>query len=855
MPTCREYGHVPLLVSATFDMPTPSVRPSLAPSAPHHREADDNADHQGGGGEEPATKRVKTAGGIIKAEEVEVDAAGVVVGEGGGMAEEDAMSEVKEEEAGRPPLLPMTESTPQRVAGATDAITKAKGAAVEGTNPSSSSASCAGFSKVKDKCHRRRRGGGGGETHTSSSDPRGKAAAAPAAAVEGTNPSPTGGGNVTAATGAKVRKEHRRLGGEGTNPSPTGGGNVTAATGTNERGGDFRSSPERNHLTARRGKCLEKSCPNHGGKCREHKKMYSPFKANDCPNNAARNDGGLCKERTSSANCPRASSGADDFGGGDGHAKGRVQENVDDRSLTKGKKPPHNGPTNDDILLTCTDQTYKSIMNEECDAWIGTGDKLWASEASRKVWEKLKTLKPKGNAWIINPNSNRRRYQRVTEEEALTRIKTNVYSHRNDRRKFWEKKNGDGVDKPIEGGDRKKRSSEDDGDASVAPPRKKQKECHVGRNTRNSMGANFDTPLVTIGATCRQHPKLYVGMYIFGLLQKNGWTGKEKKEGETNRIQIIYCPKCDMKNAVEGEDKFTGYPALAQWAYANGLYKDYVVDTVDGRIILEKVGILDEPYSIFEKKVGDPAQGENYKTASVLCHNDDETPISRAVGHPGPGEISQPVQNDVYWPNVDIPDNQTDGEETEKKVGDPARGEKNETASVSFQSDDERPPSRVGGNPAPAEIIQPPIPNDDRRPIIDIADNQAAGEETQSTSVHVQINDDEVLDSSQQTKSLYDECYEMFLVSEKKLADATLASDITGMAFYSHLVHYLEAKASRRDFCLGSDRDIIAESIESFEDKKEKLAKAVEENQPTQNVHKLFLNGFIRFFKEKLPLF
>ena len=853
MPTCREYGHVPLLVSATFDMPTPSVRPSLAPSAPHHREADDNADPQGRGGGEPATKRVKTAGGIIKAEEVEVDAAGGA-GEGA-MAEEDAMSEVKEEEAGRPPLLPMTESTPQRVAGATDAITKAKGAAVEGTNPSSSSASCAGFSKVKDKCHRRRRGGGGGETHTSSSDPRGKAAAAPAAAVEGTNPSPTGGGNVTAATGAKVRKEHRRLGGEGTNPSPTGGGNVTAATGTNERGGDFRSSPERNHLTARRGKCLEKSCPNHGGKCREHKKMYSPFKANDCPNNAARNDGGLCKERTSSANCPRASSGADDFGGGDGHAKGRVQENVDDRSLTKGKKPPHNGPTNDDILLTCTDQTYKSIMNEECDAWIGTGDKLWASEASRKVWEKLKTLKPKGNAWIINPNSNRRRYQRVTEEEALTRIKTNVYSHRNDRRKFWEKKNGAGVDKPIEGGDRKKRSSEDDGDASVAPPRKKQKECHVGRNTRNSMGANFDTPLVTIGATCRQHPKLYVGMYIFGLLQKNGWTGKEKKEGETNRIQIIYCPKCDMKNAVEGEDKFTGYPALAQWAYANGLYKDYVVDTVDGRIILEKVGILDEPYSIFEKKVGDPAQGENYKTASVLCHNDDETPISRAVGHPGPGEISQPVQNDVYWPNVDIPDNQTDGEETEKKVGDPARGEKNETASVSFQSDDERPPSRVGGNPAPAEIIQPPIPNDDRRPIIDIADNQAAGEETQSTSVHVQINDDEVLDSSQQTKSLYDECYEMFLVSEKKLADATLASDITGMAFYSHLVHYLEAKASRRDFCLGSDRDIIAESIESFEDKKAKLAKAVEENQPTQNVHKLFLNGFIRFFKEKLPLF
>ena len=298
------------------------------------------------------------------------------------------------------------------------------------------------------------------------------------------------------------------------------------------------------------------------------------------------------------------------------------------------------------------------------------------------------------------------------------------------------------------------------------------------------MGANFDTPFVTIGPTCRQNPNLYVGMHIFGLLQKNDWTLKERKEGETNRIQIIYCPECDMKNAVEGEDKFTGYPALAQWAYANGYYKDHVVNTVDGRIILEKMGILDEPYSIFEEKVGDPAQGENYKTSSVPCHNDDERPISMVGGNPDPGETSGPVQTDVYWPNVNIVDNQTAGEETQKTNGDPARDESNETALVSFQSDDERPTSRVGGNPAPAETFQPPIPNDDRRPILEIADNQAAEEETQSARERNGLPDEEILGSSQQTKSLYDECYEMFLVSEKKLGDATRARDIIGMAFF-----------------------------------------------------------------------
>ena len=59
-------------------------------------------------------------------------------------------------------------------------------------------------------------------------------------------------------------------------------------------------------------------------------------------------------------------------------------------------------------------------------------------------------------------------------------------------------------------------------------------------------------------------------MYIFDLLKKDGWTSKEKPAGDnTNFIQVIYCPECDKKTAVEGEDKFTGYPALAQWAYEN----------------------------------------------------------------------------------------------------------------------------------------------------------------------------------------------------------------------------------------------------------------------------------------------
>jgi len=278
---------------------------------------------------------------------------------------------------------------------------------------------------------------------------------------------------------------------------------------------------------------------------------------------------------------------------------------------------------------------------------------------------------------------------------------------------------------------------------------------------------------VTCGVTIRENPKLYVGMYIFDLLKKDGWTSKEKPAGDnTNFIKVIYCPECDKKTAVEGEDKFTGYPALAQWAYENDYFKYNVVETEDGMAMLDKVGIFDDPYSIFDKLDGDTA----------------------------PGKASAPVQND----------------------------------------DDE-----------PTSI---PIQNHAKRPKIDIADNQAAGEETQSTSGPVQIKDGEFLHLSQHTDLFFQEWVEMLSSFDEKFAAATMVNDITGIAFYSHLIHYFEAKSSQKDFCLGSDKDIITKSSKSFEEMKAKLAKAIQENRPTENVYKNCLNHVINRLKEQLPL-
>jgi hypothetical protein len=447
------------------------------------------------------------------------------------------------------------------------------------------------------------------------------------------------------------------------------------------------------------------------------------------------------------------------------------------RSPVAGKeKTPATGLTNNDILLSMKYPIYKSIMSKECDAGMDVGDMMWATEASRRVWD---TLKAKGNFMIFVPSSMK--LQQVTEEEAFKRIKRDFSALLKDRRKSREKKKGAGVDRPTEGAEGKMRSA-DSGGTSI-PSSKKQKECHVGRKTRNSRDANFNT-VVTCGVTIRENPKLYVGMYIFDLLKKDGWTSKEKPAGDnTNFIQVIYCPECDKNTAVEGEDKFTGYPALAQWAYENDYFKYNVVETEDGRAVLDKVGIFDDPYSIFDKLDGDTAPGK----AFAPVQNDDNKPTSRG-GNPAPGETSIPVQNHA------------------------------------------------------------------KRPKIDIADNQAAGEETQSTSGPVQIKDGEFLHLSQHTDLFFQEWVEMLSSFDEKFAAATLVNDITGIAFYSHLIHYFEAKSSQKDFCLGSDKDIITKSFKSFEEMKAKLAKAIQENRPTENVYKNCLNHVINRLKEQLPL-
>ena len=62
---------------------------------------------------------------------------------------------------------------------------------------------------------------------------------------------------------------------------------------------------------------------------------------------------------------------------------------------------------------------------------------------------------------------------------------------------------------------------------------------------------------------------------------------------------------CSLDDAVEGEDKFTGYTALAKWSDKKGVYKKYVVDRNDPFLV--NLGIKEMPYSLFRESK-DPYQ-------------------------------------------------------------------------------------------------------------------------------------------------------------------------------------------------------------------------------------------------------
>jgi len=129
----------------------------------------------------------------------------------------------------------------------------------------------------------------------------------------------------------------------------------------------------------------------------------------------------------------------------------------------------------------------------------------------------------------------------------------------------------------------------------------KQRAATIGHDTRHSVkvksncnSSNRRSRSAMVGSTCKEDPLTYVGNYISNrLVADEGWHDKVEKIDLINFGQVIYKTGHTKKTSKEGETKFTGYAALARYAYRAGIYEK-VVDTIHGREILAKLGITEK---------------------------------------------------------------------------------------------------------------------------------------------------------------------------------------------------------------------------------------------------------------------
>ena len=78
------------------------------------------------------------------------------------------------------------------------------------------------------------------------------------------------------------------------------------------------------------------------------------------------------------------------------------------------------------------------------------------------------------------------------------------------------------------------------------------------------------------GSTCKDDPLTYVGNYIANRLTADErWTDRVEKIDLINFGQVIYKPGYMKKTSKEGVTRFSGYAALAKYAYRVGIYRTY----------------------------------------------------------------------------------------------------------------------------------------------------------------------------------------------------------------------------------------------------------------------------------------
>jgi len=414
--------------------------------------------------------------------------------------------------------------------------------------------------------------------------------------------------------------------------------------------------------------CRVPGCPNFLEKCMDHGVTRKTCMVKQCINFSQ--VAGFCGEHEHLAplspdDKPKKKKRAANIGGDasvqskkkrkNKHGKKSVDTEVPvDPSMLKS--PPKRGKMRDDIVLSMRDKDYESFMHKQFREMEVSNDKV-ADVAKKIVWA-FKSRLSMSPGCLLLKKIDKDSYVEVGEEEALKMIKAHLHN-RNQSSKSWRVGMPDTKIAAYEQPAPKKKKAKQVNEGLVSPSTKKQKtgnkqdnkNSHViaSSSTRRSRTRpSFAAPHAAVGKASKDSPLSWIGNYIANCLtaEKVGWQNKQEKVDKINFGPVIYMPGFDRKTAVEGVNKWVGYEALARWAYKSGYYKEYVVNTSNGKALLKRANVT-HPYSIF----GDDTEDEKPAAAVVQYPVQAEQPlIQQARGRVSPParikDDATPVSND-----------------------------------------------------------------------------------------------------------------------------------------------------------------------------------------------------------------
>jgi hypothetical protein len=204
-----------------------------------------------------------------------------------------------------------------------------------------------------------------------------------------------------------------------------------------------------------------------------------------------------------------------------------------------------------------------------------------------------------------------------------------------------------------------KRRKEDKNDARKTKRPRKSTDRDENRNENPSQMKEVNSAKGSVKGC----PLVYLGNYIANHLE--GWEAQQR----TNSLlgldyYVIYRNGCDKKTAVEGKDKFSGYDELAMWAFKTGYYTKHVVETEEGKEILERLGIENEPYSIFNEVANEQQSGTRVQQAGEdnQLSSSPQAPLQQQIQESGDATASservrEERQDNLAGGHVESPQN------------------------------------------------------------------------------------------------------------------------------------------------------------------------------------------------------